>query len=248
VNARLARWATALAVLAVAVIAAVVSFTHIESLALANGYSIDTARLLPFSVDGLIIASSLSLATDDRVALARTGLVLGVAANIMFGVRFGVTGAVVNSWPAVSFIIASEILVGMLRARPATVPQDVPQDVTSEAPVDAPEIVVEAVPASTVPPTRERHVRTVAPRGSTRGASWSRPGCLLPNSRPVNSRACGPSRRSATWARPGHGTSLRSWPPRSTRPRPRKTETRKEVQGVQLQGPGPAQGPAGGLR
>ena len=41
-----ARLLTGLAVLAVAVIAAAVSFTHIESLALAHGYTPGTARLL----------------------------------------------------------------------------------------------------------------------------------------------------------------------------------------------------------
>jgi Protein of unknown function (DUF2637) len=185
VSARFARWATALAVLAVAVIAAVVSFAHIESLALANGYSIATARLLPFSVDGLIVASSLSLATGGRAALSRTGLVLGVAAtvaaNVAFGVRFGVTGAVVNSWPAVSFIIASEILVGMLRTRAAaaseTVTQavagDVPQGVHEGVPHDVPGPVAEvrqdgvpenAAPAVADTPVTGDTVRTVAAR------------------------------------------------------------------------------------
>lgn len=43
---------TGLAVLAVAVIAAVVSFSHIEAVALAPGYTVETPRLLPLSVDG----------------------------------------------------------------------------------------------------------------------------------------------------------------------------------------------------
>jgi hypothetical protein len=75
--------------------------------------------LLPFSVDGLIVASSLSLAAGGRPWLARVGLVLGVAstvaANVVFGVNFGVVGALVNAWPAVAFIVSSEILVGMVR-------------------------------------------------------------------------------------------------------------------------------------
>jgi hypothetical protein len=133
----------------VAVIAAIVSYAHIESLALANGYSIGTARLLPFSVDGLIVASSLSLATGGRTALARTGLVLGVAAtvaaNVVFGVRFGVTGAVVNSRPAVSFIVSSEILVEMLRARPAAVPEAVAANVSEDVTVTMTEAVSQGV-------------------------------------------------------------------------------------------------------
>jgi hypothetical protein len=157
VSAPAARWLTALAVLAVAVIAAVTSFAHIESLALANGYTLATARLLPFSVDGLIVASSLALATGTRTALARFGLVLGivatVAANVVFGVRFGVTGAVVNSWPAVAFIVSSEILVGMLRARPAA-----PVTGTEDVPGSVPQGIHGGVPhgvLSTMPEVRQ---------------------------------------------------------------------------------------------
>lgn len=129
---KFARWATALAVLAVAVIAAIVSYTHIQTLALSHGYTPGTAGLLPFSVDGLIVASSLALANGARAWLARTGLVLGVlatvAANILYGARFGLVGAVVSAWPAVAFLVSSEILVGMLRDRADDEAVNVAQD------------------------------------------------------------------------------------------------------------------------
>jgi Protein of unknown function (DUF2637) len=122
VSARLARWATALAVLAVATIAAIVSYAHVESVALANGYSIGTARLSPFSVDGLLLASSLALANGARPWLARTGLVLGIlatmAANAVYGAGHGPVGIMVNMWPSVAFLLASEILLSIVRARP----------------------------------------------------------------------------------------------------------------------------------
>lgn len=122
-NARLAaRWATGAAVLAVAVIAAIVSYTHIQTLALSHGYTPGTASLLPFSVDGLIVASSLALANGARPSLARTGLVLGVlatvAANVAFGARFGLVGEIISAWPAGAFLVSSEILLSLLRARP----------------------------------------------------------------------------------------------------------------------------------
>jgi hypothetical protein len=60
-------------------------------------------------------------------------------------------------WPAVAFLIASELLLGMVRTRPATVPQDV-----TETPEDVPASTVETVTASTVPPVPEKHRRTVA--------------------------------------------------------------------------------------
>ena len=159
---RTARRLAGLAVLAVAVIAAIVSFAHIESLALANGYTISTARLLPFSVDGLILASSLALAAGGRPWLARLGLALGVAAtiaaNVVFGVHFGVTGAIVNAWPAISFVVSSEILVGMVRgARGLPSAEGAAETVTAEVPippVSTPETVADvpgAIPADALP-------------------------------------------------------------------------------------------------
>ncbi|HEX5292721.1 MAG TPA: DUF2637 domain-containing protein [Streptosporangiaceae bacterium] len=127
---RLARVLTGLAVLAVAVIAAAVSFSHIDALALAHGYTSDTARLLPLSVDGLIVASSLTLLTEARAhrdapGLARLGLVLGIAgtlaANVAYGAHYGIVGAVVNAWPAVAFIMATEIAIGQM-GRAGTAP------------------------------------------------------------------------------------------------------------------------------
>jgi hypothetical protein len=146
VSARLPQWATALAVLAVATIAAIVSYAHVESVALANGYSIGTARLSPFSVDGLIVASSLVLANGARPWLARTGLVLGIvatmAANAVYGDGHGPVGIVVNMWPSVASVLASEILLSMLRARP----------VADEAPETTNQVELEPVTIAPVTP------------------------------------------------------------------------------------------------
>jgi hypothetical protein len=68
-----ARELTGLAVLAVAVVAGIVSFSHIEGLALAHGYTLGTARLLPVSVDGLIVAASLACLTEARARSRRAG-------------------------------------------------------------------------------------------------------------------------------------------------------------------------------
>ena len=105
---RLARVLTGLAVLMVAVIAAVVSFTHIETLALGHGQPLVDARLMPVSVDGLLVMSSLVLLAAARArqrapSLARAGVVVGVVtmvlANVTFCARFGVIGAVISGWP-----------------------------------------------------------------------------------------------------------------------------------------------------
>lgn len=185
---KLARVLTGLAVLAVAMIAAVVSFTHIEALAFEHGQPVGDARLLPLSVDGLLVASSLTLLVGARTqrpasGLARFGLVLGVIAtvlaNVTFGVHAGPVGAVISAWPAVSFIVSTEILVGqMRRARttpaPATAVQTVADDVPVNVPKYVPVIEPVAVTASTVPPAPVATARTVA-SGRARGRASKAP-------------------------------------------------------------------------
>jgi hypothetical protein len=84
---RVIRWSTALAVVGVAVIAAVVSYEHACDLMQAHGESGWTGRLIPLTVDGLIYASSMvmldSARRDARVpALARWLLGLGIVATL----------------------------------------------------------------------------------------------------------------------------------------------------------------------
>ena len=90
--------------------AAVVSYSHIYGLGRAHGQDGTAARLLPLSVDGLILAASLVLlheARNDRDApgLARFMLWLGIAAtigaNIAYGAGYGLLGALISAWPAV---------------------------------------------------------------------------------------------------------------------------------------------------
>jgi divalent metal cation (Fe/Co/Zn/Cd) transporter len=56
---RLTRITTALAVIAVASVAAIISYQHAYELVRTHGESGLTARLLPFTVDGLIWAASM---------------------------------------------------------------------------------------------------------------------------------------------------------------------------------------------
>jgi hypothetical protein len=149
-----ARILAGLAVLAVAVVAGIVSFTHIETLALAHGYTLTAARLLPVSVDGLIVAASLACLTEARARgeasrLPRAGLVLGIlatlAANVAAGARFGIVGGLVNAWPAIAFIVASEILVGVMRGtRDLPSAEGAAETVAAAAPT-APATVLETV-------------------------------------------------------------------------------------------------------
>ena len=57
---------TTASVLMLAGIAAVVSYRHMHTLTLAHGESRWTAALIPLSVDGMIVASSMTLLADSR--------------------------------------------------------------------------------------------------------------------------------------------------------------------------------------
>jgi Protein of unknown function (DUF2637) len=105
-------------VAAVAVIAGVVSFAHIEGLALSVHQTITTARLLPFSVDFLIVAGSVILLCGSP--LGWIGVVPGVAAtiyaNVMSGLPHGPLSATVAGWPAAAFVLATAMLERWLKA------------------------------------------------------------------------------------------------------------------------------------
>ena len=63
---RLIRITTALAVVAVAAVAAIISYQHAYELVRSHGESGMTARLLPFTVDGLIWAASMLVLDASR--------------------------------------------------------------------------------------------------------------------------------------------------------------------------------------
>jgi hypothetical protein len=106
-------------VAAVAVIAGVVSFAHIEGLALSVHQSLATARLLPFSVDFLIVAGSVILLAGSQ--LGWLGVVPGVGAtlfaNVESGLPHGALSAVVAGWPAIAFTLATFMLERWLASR-----------------------------------------------------------------------------------------------------------------------------------
>src|SRR6201995_4433709 len=101
---RVIRWSTALAVLGVAAVAAVVSYEHASALVRAHGESGWTGRLIPLTVDGLIYAGWMAMLDSARrdvplPALARWLLGLGIiatlAANVAHGLGHGLIGAAV---------------------------------------------------------------------------------------------------------------------------------------------------------
>jgi hypothetical protein len=63
---RLIRITTALAVATVAAVAAVISYRHAYELVSTHGETGVTARLMPFTVDGLILAASMLILDANR--------------------------------------------------------------------------------------------------------------------------------------------------------------------------------------
>jgi hypothetical protein len=121
---RAIRLSTAVAVLAVAGIAAYISYWHAYAVVRAHGESGITARLEPATIDGLVYASSIVVlyAARHRVpvpCLARWLLGLGIAAtltaNMAQGWSHGPVGVVVAAWPAVSLVGSYELLVWLIR-------------------------------------------------------------------------------------------------------------------------------------
>ena len=199
---RLIRITTALAVVAVAVVAAIISYQHAYELVRSHGESGVTARLRPFTVDGLIWAASMVVLDASRrnqpvPRLAAwslgAGIVATVGANLAHGVGHGPIGALVSAWPALALVGSFELSMMLIRTRRGTQPglaEDAPQY------PDAPPLVQEVPSASSAPGTRAPSTR----RGSSRtrrqppspGASMRPPGRSS-----VRRRRCrSPARRS----------------------------------------------------
>ncbi len=121
---RLIRVTTALAVIAVASVAAIISYQHAYELVRTHGQAGLTARLLPFTVDGLIWAASMAVLDASRrnqrvppLALwsLSAGIVATVGDNMAHGLGHGPIGALVSAWPALALVGSFELLMLLVR-------------------------------------------------------------------------------------------------------------------------------------
>jgi Protein of unknown function (DUF2637) len=121
---RLIRITTAFTVVAVACVAAIISYQHAYELVRSHGESGLAARLLPFTVDGLIWAASMAVLDASRrnrpvPRLAAwslgVGIVATVGANLAHGLGHGVIGALVSAWPALALVTSFELLMMLIR-------------------------------------------------------------------------------------------------------------------------------------
>jgi hypothetical protein len=183
---RAIRYAAITAVLGLAGIAAVVSYRHLFDLARRYGESAATAPLVPLSVDGLILVTSLIMlfcarADIDIPHAVRAALWLGIAvtlaANAAHGLAYGVEGALVSGWSAAALVIAYELLMWLIGA----------MRIASSA--AGPDVVVQIeyrdreVPVQVV-----REVR-VLPRDRYDGARWAYEDSLAPGARRAGRRS-----------------------------------------------------------
>lgn len=141
---RLIRVTTALAVVAVAAVAALISYAHMLDLVRSHGETGATARLVPFTVDGLIWAASMVILDATRrnrpvPALAGWSLAAGicatVGANVAHGAAHGPIGALVSAWPALALVGSFELLMTLTRrAAPRRVSVPEPKRTNLEQP------------------------------------------------------------------------------------------------------------------
>jgi Protein of unknown function (DUF2637) len=129
VTDRLIRITTAAAVATVAAVAAVISYRHAYELVSTHGETGVTARLVPFTVDGLILAASMLILDANRrhrpvPPLARWCLGAGIAAtigaNLAHGLGHGPIGALVSAWPALALAGSFELLMTLIRSESRT--------------------------------------------------------------------------------------------------------------------------------
>jgi len=147
---RAVRWCTVVAVLAVAGVAAYVSYWHAVEVVTHHGEPGVVGHLYPIVIDGIIIAASMVLLDaarhmDDAPPLAWLLLLAGIgvtlAANVTYGAQFGLAGSLWAAWPAAAFVGCYELLMLLVRASArrsgiasgGTVPSPVPSDAEAVA-------------------------------------------------------------------------------------------------------------------
>jgi Protein of unknown function (DUF2637) len=174
VTDRLIRITTALAVVAVAVVAAIISYQHAYELVRSHGESGMTARLLPFTVDGLIWAASMVVLDVSRrnrpvPRLAAwslgAGIVATVGANLAHGVGHGPVGVLVSAWPALALVGSFELLMMLIRTGRGTRPGE-----AEPWHQVVPPLVQQAPPELTAAPTLEQTVRARHEAGQSQRA------------------------------------------------------------------------------
>ena len=162
------RLAAGLAILTVATVTGIVSYSHIHRLTLVLHQPPMVAALMPFGVDGLIVAGSVVLLQGSLLGWAGVGpgAAISLFANVESGIGFGWLAAAWAGVPAVAFALSTFILERWLKGQAATqtpVPGSARKTrvATARAAHPGPD------PAPVPPPTRRQnrtHVLSLSPR------------------------------------------------------------------------------------
>jgi hypothetical protein len=133
-------------------IAAVVSYGHLHLLAVRHGQGGLASLLIPLSVDGMIVAASMSLLLDSR--LGRRGsvlpwalLIIGAAASLAANIAVAeptLTGRVIAAWPSFALTASYELLMRQVRHRA----EQAQRSRIARMPVCGPSAFVPPTPAS----------------------------------------------------------------------------------------------------
>ncbi|MGC5329793.1 DUF2637 domain-containing protein [Micromonospora sp. DT62] len=141
----------------VAAVAGFASYQHIYDVASKAGEHVTVSAVLPLAIDGLILVATLAMLDDKRQhrrprLSARVALVFGILATLAANVASAnpnVTARLVAAVPAVSFLLAVEVL--SRSGRPLPVDELPPAEAADEpAPVLAP-VYVYAAPIGPEP-------------------------------------------------------------------------------------------------
>ncbi len=115
--------ATVVAVVTVAAVAAFVSYRHMRGVALDHGEDSTAAAVIPFSVDGLMLAASMTMLADRRAGRSRSwlsyllltmGAFASLAANVLHA-EPNLTARVIAGWPALALLGSYELLMRQIR-------------------------------------------------------------------------------------------------------------------------------------
>jgi hypothetical protein len=162
------RHTTTAAVAAVGLIAAVVSYSHMQQLGYHHGESW-RSYLIPISIDGLMAAASMVLLTRRRSGLpasplAWVALVLGGIASLsanMADAQPNATAILYAGWAPLGFLLAFELLLQQRRAEGSEEAENTQDEAGSAVPIQPAEpafpIVAPATPEPVVAPVAVRH-------------------------------------------------------------------------------------------
>ncbi|WP_268258227.1 DUF2637 domain-containing protein [Parafrankia elaeagni] len=177
---RAIRITTVVAVATVAAVAAFVSYRHMRGVALLHGEDTVTATVLPFSVDGLIVAASMAMLADRRAGrrrswLSATLLAAGACASLAANVLHAdptATARIIAGWPPLALLGSYELLMRQIhpdrRTAATSTAAEAADAADAGATADAEAVAAEAVHATTTTTTA---VPVTAPAAAAAGST-----------------------------------------------------------------------------